>query len=70
MAPNEMTGELRVLDELQAWFTRRKAALVDSGYQVELAKSPPDGDKSSASVTIASARRIGQLTCGLLAKQS
>jgi hypothetical protein len=57
-----MTSETRVLDELQAWFTSCKAALVDSGYQVELAKSPPNRDKSSASVTIASARRIGQLT--------
>lgn len=57
-----MTSEPRVLDELQAWFINCKPALVDSGYQVELAKSPPNRDKSSVSITISSARRIGQLT--------
>jgi hypothetical protein len=62
MAPNEMTSETDVLNELQAWFASHKTALADSGYQVELAESPPDRVKSSASITIASVCRIGQLT--------
>ena len=57
-----MTGETRMLDELQSWFASRRTALVDSGYQVDFTESPPDRDKPSASITIASARRIGQLT--------
>lgn len=51
-----------VLYGLQAWFAGRKGELADSGYQVEFTESPPDRDKSSVSITVASARRIGQLT--------
>ncbi len=57
-----MTGETEVLNELQAWFAEHKASLADSGYVAELATSPPDRVKPSATVTIASTRRIGQLT--------
>jgi hypothetical protein len=57
-----MTSETRMLDELQAWFASCKTALVDNGYQVDFTESPADRDKPSASITIASARRIGQLT--------
>jgi hypothetical protein len=59
---DEMTNEARVLDDLQAWFTSCGAALVDGGYQVDFTKSPPDREKPYVSITIASARRISQLT--------
>jgi hypothetical protein len=36
--------------------------LLDGGYQVDFAKLPPDREKPSVSITIASARRISQLT--------
>jgi hypothetical protein len=58
---DEMTNEARVLDELQAWFTSCRPALVDGGYQVDFTESPDRG-KPSVSITIASARRISQLT--------
>ena len=59
---DEMINEARALDELQAWFTSCRAALVDGGYQVDLTKSPPGREKPSVSITITSARRISQLT--------
>jgi hypothetical protein len=62
MASNEMTSETLVLSELRAWFAGRKAVLADSGYQVEFAESPPGRERPSVSITVASARRIGQLT--------
>jgi hypothetical protein len=57
-----MANETQILDELQIWFAKCKAALLGNGCQVELAKSPPDRGKPSVSITIASARWIGQLT--------
>lgn len=51
-----------MLSELQEWFAARKAVLAASGYVAEFAESPPDREKPSATITIASARRIGQLT--------
>lgn len=57
-----MTSEAQVLSELQAWFASRKTALIDSGYLAEFAESPPNREKPSATITIASTRRIGQLT--------
>src|SRR5271170_2895133 len=57
-----MTNEAQIIDDLQIWFAKCKAALLGDGYQVELAKSPPDRGKPSVSITIASSRRIGQLT--------
>lgn len=57
-----MTNETQVLSELRAWFAGHKATLADSGYQIEFAESPPDRGEPSAAVTVAWARRIGQLT--------
>jgi hypothetical protein len=56
-----MKESRQVLDELQEWFTGHKATLADSGYKVEFTESPADRDKQSASLTITSPRRIGQL---------
>jgi hypothetical protein len=56
-----MNGRRDVLTDLRAWFDGHKAELADSGFQAEYAESPPDRVKRSASVTIASPRRIGQL---------
>jgi len=50
-----------VLDELRSWFIARKTALAQAGYKADLVESPAAREKRSVSVTIASARRIGQL---------
>jgi hypothetical protein len=57
-----MRSETQVLNDLQAWFASNKVVLANSGYQVEFTESPPHRAKSSASIAIASVRRIGQLT--------
>jgi hypothetical protein len=51
-----------MLEELQAWFANCKTELANSGYQIDFVELPRGRDKPSASITIASARRIGQLT--------
>ena len=56
-----MTIEGSVLDALRAWFEARKSSLASDGYDAEFTESPPDRDKQSASVTVASARRIARL---------
>jgi hypothetical protein len=43
------------------WFIGREAALTRDGYKADLVESPEEREKRSVSVTIASARRIGQL---------
>jgi hypothetical protein len=58
----EMTSETQVLIELRTWFAARKAALADSGYVAEFAESPPGRGKSSVTITVTAAQRIGQLT--------
>ena len=56
-----MRDKRQVLGELRTWFDSHQAALVRSGYNAEFTESPPDRDKRSASVTITSSRRVGQL---------
>ena len=58
---DEMTIGGSVLDALRAWFDAHESSLADDGYQVEFAESPVGRDKLSASVTVASARRIARL---------
>jgi hypothetical protein len=43
------------------WFIGREAALTRDRYKADLVESPEEREKRSVSVTIASARRIGQL---------
>lgn len=50
-----------MVEALRAWFASHKAELADNGYQTDLTDSPADRAKQSASVTIASSQRIGQL---------
>ena len=50
-----------MLDALRAWFDAHESSLAADGYRVEFAESPPGRGKLSASVTVASARRIGRL---------
>jgi hypothetical protein len=56
-----MVDKRDVLTSLRAWFDGRRVALADCGLKVDFAESPPDRAKRSASVTIASSSRIGQL---------
>jgi hypothetical protein len=56
-----MMQEKDVLDELRFWFIGRKDALPRAGYKADLVESPAEREIRSVSVTIASARRIGQL---------
>lgn len=49
-----------ILGQLRLWFSDRKAALVQAGYQADLVESPADREKRSVSITIDSPRRIGQ----------
>jgi hypothetical protein len=52
----------RYLTNCEHGFADSETVLADSGYQLKFAESPPDRVKSSASITIASVCRIGQLT--------
>jgi hypothetical protein len=58
---DEITVGGSVLDALRAWFDAHESSLAADGYRVEFAESPPGRGKLSASVTVASARRIGRL---------
>ena len=50
-----------MLDALRTWFDAHESSLAADGYRVEFAESPPGRGKLSASVTVASAHRIGRL---------
>ena len=56
-----MTDGRDVLNDLREWFGERSGGLAELGLQAEFAESPPDRVKRSASVTIASSTRVGQL---------
>lgn len=56
-----MTGGRDVLNDLREWFDDRGAELAELSLRAEFAESPPDRVKRSASVTIASPSRVGQL---------
>ena len=56
-----MSREATLLNDVRAWFADHKVTLAEQGLRAELIESPPDRDKRSVSVTIASAQRIGQL---------
>jgi hypothetical protein len=56
-----MRDGAQVLSEFRAWFDNHRTALAHSGYHAEFIESPSDRDKQSASVTIVSSRRVGQL---------
>jgi hypothetical protein len=58
---DEITRRASVLTDLRAWFDARHTSLLGDGYQAEFTASPSDRDKQSASVTLTSAERIGQL---------
>jgi len=50
-----------VVSDLRTWFEERKAVLAGLGLNADFKESPPDRAKRSASLTIASSWRIGQL---------
>jgi len=58
---DEVTIGGSVLDALRTWFDAHESSLAHEGYQVEFAESPADRGKLSASVTVASPRRIARL---------
>jgi len=61
MVANQMTRKGSLLNDLRVWFDAQEISLIDNGYHAEFANSPSDRGKQSASVTITSAQRIGQL---------
>jgi hypothetical protein len=58
---DQVRGGSDILNQLRVWFEERSPVFARSGYHAEFSESPSDRGKLSASVTVASSRRIGQL---------
>jgi hypothetical protein len=56
-----MNNEIGVLHDLRAWLDAHRSELAENGYQIDYSESPQDRMKRSASLMIASSRRVGQL---------
>jgi hypothetical protein len=61
MAADEVRTVPNLISDLRTWFESRKDAFAGLGLIGEFNDSPSDRSKRSASVTLASPRRVGQL---------